>query len=301
MPTGIVSIHAYAWVADIAYSFMLPMFFFISGYVWGWQCRTKGNMDSFMSLFKKKFLRLYSPCLFFGIFYMVIFGKDQGLWRFCYTLISGAGHLWFLPVLLLCFVISWFLYGKGLGGFRIWIPLLALSLLSDLSFWPQRLADVFFYLPFFYGGATIQKNRDKMNYMSPFVAIVLWFVYFMIFIIIHAHIIPMIIGQEECPMVWQNILKVLCKSSYAWVGVIVMYKTAVSMSMCGQMPHWYVKCGTYSMGIYIFQQFVIKFLYYKIDVSEYEFINPYLLPWVVFLLALFISFILVHLFKQIQL
>ena len=300
MPRGVASIPVYAWVADIAYSFMLPMFFFISGYVWGWQCRIKGSQEPFMVLLKKKFQRLYLPCLFFGIFYLAIFEKEQSLWRNVYTLISGAGHLWFLPVLLGCFVVSWLLYKKGLKGYRIWIPLLSLSLLSDLSFWPQRLADVLFYLPFFWGGATIQKERDKVDRsLSPYVIIVMWLVYLLVYIVLHAYVIPMISGQGGEPMVWKNMLMVLCKSLYAWVGVMVMYKTAVSMSICRQMPNWYVKCGVYSMGVYIFQQFIIKFLYYKLDVSV--FFSSYMLPWIVFLLALSLSFLCVYTFKQIRL
>ena len=300
VPKGVVSIHPYAWVADVAYSFMLPMFFFISGYVWGWQWRIKGNSDSFMSLLKKKFLRLYLPCLFFGVFYIVLFEKDQDLWRNIYTLISGVGHLWFLPVLFWCFVISWFFYKKGLMGYRIWIPLLVLSLLSEFSLWPQRLADVLFYLPFFWGGVTIQRERDNVGRcLSPFALIVLWLVYFMIFVFLQIYVIPMIVESKDEMAVWQNVLNVLCKSLYAWIGVIVMYKTAVSVSVDHQVPNWYVKCGTYSIGVYIFQQFIIKFLYYRVNISEYG--NPYVLPWMVFLLALSLSFLFVYLFKQIRL
>ena len=57
----------YKVIARVSYSFMLPMFVFISSYVWAFQREQLCRVDSFVLLFKKKFKRLYIPSLIFSV------------------------------------------------------------------------------------------------------------------------------------------------------------------------------------------------------------------------------------------
>lgn len=74
MPEGIVPITGYWWIATLAYSFMLETFVFISGYVLGFQTRTKydGVLD-FNTCVLKKCRRLLLPSLVFSVLYFLCF------------------------------------------------------------------------------------------------------------------------------------------------------------------------------------------------------------------------------------
>lgn len=67
----------YWWIGKLAYSFMLPTFVFISGYVWSYQRETLRRKDEFKVLFIKKLKRLYIPCLLFGFLYLFLFDKVE--------------------------------------------------------------------------------------------------------------------------------------------------------------------------------------------------------------------------------
>lgn len=54
-----------------------------------------------------------------------------------------------------------------------------------------------------------------------------------------------------------------------------------------------IKLSSYCYGVYIFQQFILKFLYYKSDMAQC--INPYALPWVATVVTIALSLILTDL------
>ena len=62
------------------------------------------------------------------------------------------------------------------------------------------------------------------------------------------------------------------------------------------VPQWLLLLNDNSMGIYIFQQFVLMILYYKTDLPLY--IGPYLLPWVGIIVTLLISLALSVLLRK---
>lgn len=75
--TGCEPNQVYWWIGKSAYSFMLPMFVFISGYVWSYQREILQRKGTFKQLFIKKFKRLYIPSLIFSTAYFLIFHKED--------------------------------------------------------------------------------------------------------------------------------------------------------------------------------------------------------------------------------
>lgn len=69
----------YWWIGKSAYSFLLPMFVFISGYIWAFQREALNKIDTFKQLAIKKFKRLYVPSLLFSIAYIAMFKNHSSL------------------------------------------------------------------------------------------------------------------------------------------------------------------------------------------------------------------------------
>jgi len=106
LPEGMQQIGVYASVGRIAYIFMLESFVFMSGYVWAHQRAQRGE-ESFGKLVQKKAMRLLAPCYLFGIVYALMFGLDDTIGVNTVKVLNGYGHLWFLFMLFVCFIVLW--------------------------------------------------------------------------------------------------------------------------------------------------------------------------------------------------
>ena len=106
---GFPEIKTYWWLDKLSYAFMLELFVFVSGYVFGYQVRVKGESKlQAKDLFWGKFKRLMIPCMVFSLLYILLFGHiTQPIQKTLYGLMNGVGHMWFLPMLFWCFVGTW--------------------------------------------------------------------------------------------------------------------------------------------------------------------------------------------------
>lgn len=148
---GQETILAYWWIGRAAYSFMLPSFVFISGYVFGFQVRRKGErVLNFKNIIVAKIKRLILPCVIFSLLYILMFADHAQLSvRSIYQILNGVGHMWFLPMLFWCFVGVYIIEKLKLSN-KLVIPLLILASIF-LSIWPfpLRIGKALYYLQFF--------------------------------------------------------------------------------------------------------------------------------------------------------
>ena len=82
----------------------MPMFIFISGFLFGGQLMKKQPV-SFIKMVKSKFMRLMLPFFVFAILFM--FTQNAASLKPFYQ--WTYSHLWFLPMLFWCFISTWFL------------------------------------------------------------------------------------------------------------------------------------------------------------------------------------------------
>ena len=118
---GFTPNEAYKWIAEISYSFMLPLFVFTSGYVWAFQREVKNKKETIGTLMVKKSKRLILPSIIFSVLYLLMFNRPGSLGikeqlDSAMYILNGAGHLWFLPMLFWCFILMWILKEIHWGG-----------------------------------------------------------------------------------------------------------------------------------------------------------------------------------------
>ena len=113
------------WIYKWVYSFHMPLFFFISGFLFALTVpNSQLNRISFGAFVKKKALRLLIPFLFINTVIFIIKAgliKDPSLMQHPVeftgtsflnsTLINPMGFMWFLPALFVVFIIT-FLFRK---------------------------------------------------------------------------------------------------------------------------------------------------------------------------------------------
>lgn len=291
-PEGISDVKAYFWIGKLAFSSMLEMFVFISGYLFAFQLYDLKKEYTLKKLVYDKFKRLVVPSIVFSTIYMAIFQVDSvSIFKSLYDILNGVAHLWFLPMLFWCFVCTWFLLKIKISDE---IKLIILFILSILSFVPLpfRLTNTLYYLFYFYLGIYIFKHKDyivkNIIFMRSICIILLLFVItFVLFTILRENL-----QIDSCDNVVYKIFLLsvnnLVKMVYASLGVlsfyyIVMFALKKGYEVSGRI----VKLNYICFGIYIIHQFILEFLYYKIGLSEL--MGSYWLPWVAMLITLISS------------
>lgn len=83
----------------------MPLFVFISGYIYYFLRSNYGKYSDFKTLFKKKSRRLIVPYLILAPIYIYFLLDFDSFLSFIYHLWKGAGHLWFLLMMFTMFLL----------------------------------------------------------------------------------------------------------------------------------------------------------------------------------------------------
>lgn len=101
-------------------------------------------------------------------------------------------------------------------------------------------------------------------------------------------------------MINKGIVALIMKASRLLIGasgVVALFMTVnYVLKRAGNLSHTIVNFSTYSFGVYILQQFVLKYLYYNTELPYI--VSAYFLPWISFLISLLVSFLLTYLFRK---
>ncbi len=295
-PIGLIENDAYNWIARGSYSFMLEAFVLISGYLWSFQREERGKCQSLKQIIWDKFLRLLLPCYVFSILYILLFDHNKSLFEITLSIFNGAGHLWFLPMLFWCFVFAFPLIQKRYSSWIIWSSVFLLLFFSIIPI-PFRISKSFYYLSFFVGGYYLRIYRNSVASSLMRYRFVIWGIFLLLFFvltIVMTHIrsnmsediVNKIVGHE---------LLVFFRFIYSALGVTSIWLSSYYISSRRELSKFARSLGGYCMGVYIFQQFILKYIYYYTDLAIY--FGYTILPWVSFLLALLGSLLLSYTVK----
>lgn len=303
---GYPDLHIYWWMDKLSYAFLLEMFVFISGYVFGYQVKTKGEAKlRAKNLLYSKFKRLIIPSMFFSLLYIILL-KDfkQPLHRTIYDIFNGVAHMWFLPMLYWCFVGIWVIEFLKLKT-TIILPLLILISICSFIKIPLQINNAMYYMLFFYIGYYLQRNSinyerfyTKYNVILLFAAFLFLFSSMTFLCSNLNNIFDGLITDNLILKVLKRVIITISKLVYSTTGLSALFVAVgcVDKRLSSQLPHWVVWVGELSMGIYIFQQFILKGLYnYTLLPSMF---SPILMPWLGFVIALCLSLMLSFYFRK---
>lgn len=301
-PEKIYDVEVYFWIQKLSFACMLEMFVFLSGYVFAYQVCELKKKYSFYQLIKVKFKRLIIPCIVFSIIYSVLFPpQDISILEYVYGIINGYGHMWFLPMLFWCFVATYFLLKLRLKEEIKLLGLLCLSIFpSSLIPLPLRMTSTMYYLFYFYLAFYIWNYREALvkKWVTKKVIISGCILFLIVFILL-----TLFLRNNTSQNILHTIIISLISKSgrivYATLGLMLLYISAMYvLKLKWNIPNWFVKSNVLCMGVYLFQQFILMLLYYKLPMPKL--LGTYWLPWIGFLVALFLSILLTSLLRKSQ-
>lgn len=291
----------YRWVAIISYSFMLETFTFISGYVFGYQISRKGTSSlTYRGIGLNKFRRLIIPSLVFSLIYILILKPEMLSTPLKSTmeLISGVGHMWYLPMLFWCFIAIVFIEKSNLRPKTTIILLVGLALLSFMPS-PLRIGSAMYYMLFFFAGYAIQLfSFNTLKIATPKWIITALSIYVIALLLSKSSIalyISELNGGGYLSKALSLIIERFGQLLYALPGVAMVYLISyyIIYKKKIRLNIRLINLSTYCFGIYLFQQFILQWIYYHTEAANI--ISIIYLPWIAFLFTLILSLLLTKL------
>lgn len=293
-PKGFVEIDAYWWVAKLCSIFRLELIVFLAGYVFAYQKLVRGKTFTLSSVVRDKFKRLIIPCLIFSTLYFICFNLSEFEWvRTPYNIINGCGHTWFLPMLFWCFVGGYLLTKIQISTkFKI-LFLLLLTVLQAFNL-PLRLNSAAYYLFYFYFGYVVIENKEYLETLingKTVIKVSLLFIVTYILVFRANIFLDKLEGYNFYIKYFSSLFSLYSKILYASLGIfsaiiIVNYILLKHPSV----PNWILESNKICYPVYIFHQFILKYLYYHTNIPDT--IGPYLLPFFGLIISLSLSIIL---------
>ena len=264
------------WIIQIA----MPMFVFISGYLFYYQLQ-KGKYPTFFLLLKKKFTRILIPYFIFGLIMMATTGAFHPF----ELLHGGYWHLWFLPMIFWFFIISYFL--KGVATWNKGILVAFIIILFALSLLGQILPRVIglqyvtvWYCWFLLGGVVYLFNSQVNTILNK--THLHWVLLFLYILITSFKPVPY--GERT----WYLIISQICI-------IITMWHYFHNVKLKYFQP--LISFSKYSYGIYIFHNWMAFYLISRtaqhlFPLAEWAANHTVLFPLCFFVITMGISFIL---------
>lgn len=298
-PVRFQPIETYWWIGKATYAFMLELFVFISGYVFALSLRKK-NL-SLKQIVKNKIKRLIIPSVVFSIaYYLIFYNLDNlNIIASITDILSGCGHMWFLPMLfwttLMCYIIDKVCIPP-------WIKIIGVLCLPVMSLLPipLRIDVAMFYIPFFYVGMIVFRNRERIMAKYCNLNIInLWGGVFCIAFILGTLIIrdtvtpymhQSLIVKLTAIIIQKYIVGIYAICGIAFTYLLINYILEIKRI---KVSNIIISLNRSCFGIYLFQQFILQILYYKTNLPD--FVGAYWLPWIGFAVALLSSYLLTRL------
>lgn len=292
-----VDVPLYSFMAKLSHNFQLEAMTFISGLLFGYSIKHHPEFMTFQGCIVKKAKRVLLPCFFFSAFYYVIFFDLSASWyHVLYDILQGCGHLWYLPMIFWCFV-GVYLIEKyiRISPQFFWVLAACAALLSLKVYLPLRLGHTATFFIYFLSGYFVMKyDLSQRIVFDTKVSMLLIVLYVLFGVCLKENVI-----DWETHSLSLKICRILTMNTLHLLGGGMMILSLYGLSNKAIVQEYlhnhsrFITLSGYCYGVYIFQQFVLKYLYYKTDFPIL--FSSVTLPWISFLLALVLSILFCHL------
>lgn len=234
----------YAFNQCLLINVAMPMFVFLSGYLFHYQLAT-GRVTSFVGMVRKKVLHILVPYFVFGLVMMATTANFNPISLFR----GGYWHLWFLPMLFWCFVVSYALRRLTRSIYYVAILISAFGVSLCGKFLPQIMGLHYitvWYCWFIFGGVVFLFCEQISSFMRRYRLQWLFILSYVILTVLH----PVPYGERT----WFATL--------AQAGVVVALWLVFHTLRPAVMHrlHPLVWLSRYSYGIYIFHNWLAVYL-----------------------------------------
>ena len=284
---GGIVVPVWVKVAKFLDSIDLSMFVFISGFLYGYLNLYKGKYRDIRTFLSNKVRRLLIPYLFWG-FFVVVLPPSPFDWKILFV---GSAHLWFLLMLfwLFCFSIIAVRFLRRIDTkiFSLFIFLLYFVWLMHYIFSSHHsflcLESSLSYSLIFFVGMVCARKQIWLKPLIPSIVISL--------VSIMALFIYIFFVSTFEDIIDSLVLRIL---SYTFIVNLFVVLTKLHLTSV-----WLIVINSIdklSMGIYIFNQFVVNALLLLPEINYWLVQNYKIGPIVIFIISFFVPLCLSYFF-----
>lgn len=283
------------WIFKWVYSFHMPLFFFISGFLFA--LTTPGEKlktTTILSFIKKKAIRLLIPFLFINTTIFIIKSaliRDSSMmqhpieltWNSFIdsTLFNPIGFMWFLPALFVIFMISFpirkalniHLDKRSLYLIVITILFFTLDTVIQLKISFMQLSKAIYYISFFFIGILYFDNKNIIDQFLKKYCII---------------IAPLFL-----------ILSISLQFKGILAALFVVFSVTLSLVLEKKCPESFVKASTLCYTVYLFSYFPQMLIRGPIA-HHFSMVNQYAFSVLSFISGLLIPIIIGILYLQLK-
>lgn len=310
---GIGYVSAYESFARGLAVLHIPGFVFISGYLFGYAAKFKTDALELKLCIVKKTRRLLLPSMLFSAVYLCLYAtRPVSCSKFLYETINGYAHLWFLPMLFWCFVITCVLTRFRLSE-RVAL-VTAFCFVAAILPWPSlplQINQSLHYFFFFFLGFGLQYGY--FPFLKPFRASnrrIACGLCVTAGAFVLSALSARLADMPDVGITSTGGGEFVDYESYnKGIGKIVQSGMQCGGGACSildskpfcsgrEISKQITGLSNNCMGVYIFQQFILVALYYHTGLSRL--CGTYVLPWVGFALTVPLSFAGTYLMRKTQ-
>ena len=171
---------------------------------------------------------------------------------------------------------------------------LCCSVINPFMFVPLGFGRTFDFFIYFFLGYCIQTKRlslPEVKGSNISIAIMLFAISFLLFMAMRTYVQ---VGDSIMEKASMLILKNICHTTNALSAIYLIYSFANKQSVLHFLSNKpiLITLSGYCYGVYIYQQFILKILYYQTQLPFV--VNAYWLPWIATVATIVLSLLLCH-------
>lgn len=244
------------------WSFRMPLYIFISGYLFSFLFNKKGKYASLGGLVRNKFERLIIPYIIFSV--LIALTYKQFNLDYAQKILEGYQHLWFILMLFESFVVARLLACIKYVNQRLWFQMILLAIFFLISlvfkFRVTRLL-AFNYLVgnffWFWFGYIALLNKEKLFRLLKYKYIITFLAVWVIFCILIELFCPVHTWGYENGFKY-DLVKY---SSYFFIIISIYLLINKKIKQSLVVPQWVENLNRCSYGIYIFHFWILFYFF----------------------------------------
>lgn len=272
-----IGFHVYAWdvVDGMLAQIHLPIFFIISGYLYGYK-RIRGGYSKTRVFVYKKYERVLLPYLIVGLFLCLLQQRNV------VQLLNGISHLWFLLVIFECYLLGRTLDKALQMGDKKQLLLISFAVLLVICLSYRMPSVKIFglwglikYFPYYIIGMLL--CRIEFNQFAKYKT----------FILLGSIGLILSLGVQQVSF------KSSLLSSVLGLSIVVLSFSYMRTLQINKIPRWLISLDKCSMGIYIVHHIVIQEMNAYNPFHAWAIDYKYIYPIVQFILVTLASWLFV--------